>query len=43
MYGDLGPNWFWRLMGILLLVGIVTFIIWAIKGIAWLIQHVKIG
>lgn len=42
MYGDLGPNWFWRLIGILALVGLVSFLIWAVKGIAWLIQHIKI-
>jgi hypothetical protein len=38
---DFGPAWFWRLVGIMAAVGFVAAIIWAIKGIIWLFNHVR--
>jgi hypothetical protein len=41
MYGNLGPKWFWRLLGICAVIGIIAACIWIVKGIIWLINHVQ--
>ena len=39
---DLGPDWFWRLIGICAIVGSVTVVVMIIKGIIWLLNHIEI-
>lgn len=40
---DLGPEWFWKLVGFLAGVGLIAGVIWIIKGIIWLFNHVTIN
>ena len=40
---DLGPEWFWKLLGFLAALGLVAAVVWSIKGIIWLIRHVSIN
>ena len=38
---DLGPEWFWNLLGVLAVIGIIASLVWVVKGIIWLINHVQ--
>lgn len=38
---DLGPEWLWYLLIIMGFIGIVAVVIWIIKGIIWLINHIQ--
>ena len=40
---DFGPEWFWRLFGLLAIVGVIAVIVWAIKAVIWLLNHVTIN
>jgi hypothetical protein len=38
---DFGPDWFWYLLFIVALVGIIASVVWVIKAIIWLFNHVQ--
>jgi len=39
---DFGPEWFWRFIFIMAMVGIIGFIVGLIIGIIWLYNHIQI-
>ena len=38
---DFGPEWFWKLIGLLAIVGLISVVISVVKGIIWIINHVQ--
>lgn len=38
---NLGPEWFWYLLFIMGAIGFIASIVWIIKGIVWLFNHVQ--
>lgn len=37
-----GPDWIWTAIPILALIGIIALLVWIIKGIIWLFNHIQI-
>lgn len=37
-----GPDWLWKLLAFLAIVGAIAAVIWSIKGVIWLFNHVQI-
>lgn len=40
---DMGPRWLWNLILLFALFGVVSGVFGLIKGILWVIHHVKIN
>lgn len=38
---NLGPEWFWYLLFLCGIIGVIASIVWVIKGIIWLCNHVS--
>lgn len=39
---DFGPEWFWKGLGCLALIGIIGVVFSIVRGIIWLFNHVTI-
>jgi hypothetical protein len=39
---NLGPDWFWKLMAVCAVIGLVGTIAFVIKSIVWLVNHIHI-
>jgi hypothetical protein len=40
-YGLGGPEWLWKLLGLLIIIGLVTIVVWTVLGVIWLFNHVQ--
>jgi hypothetical protein len=39
---NFGPDWFWKLLGLLVVAGSAATVYLIVKGIIWLINHITI-
>jgi len=40
---NLGPEWLWKLLMVLAIIGLITGIVHIVQGIIWLFNHVHIS
>jgi hypothetical protein len=41
MYGDFGPEWFWRFLFFCAIAGFFALIGFAIWGVIWIFNHIR--
>jgi hypothetical protein len=39
---DLGPDWFWKLVGVTAIAGFASLVYLVVKAILWIINHISI-
>jgi hypothetical protein len=39
---DIGPDWFWKLLGLSAFVGFASLVYLVVKAILWMINHISI-